>query len=248
MWQPFLDAIDAAPKDLRSTFSPLKIVVDLGAHVLVADPRQAHARLHQAATTAPARPRRNVFWPGDQGQAGQLLHGYDSAWLPASLLGAGRRAALADALFAATGTAASVAPSQQGPGRRAPRRSPRRGTPPPIPAVLDAFALADPGRGRRRRRIPAWPATSPTSTLARQRRPGDRPGAPPSCGRSRPEPAAYVSESNYFEPRLAARVLGRCELARLRRSRRRYDPEGLFFIHHGPGSERWSADGFTRTA
>jgi hypothetical protein len=25
-----------------------------------------------------------------------------------------------------------------------------------------------------------------------------------------------------------------------------YDPGGLFFVHHGVGSEEWSADGFTR--
>jgi len=25
----------------------------------------------------------------------------------------------------------------------------------------------------------------------------------------------------------------------------RYDPEGLFFVHHGVGSERWSEDGFS---
>ncbi|WP_158938671.1 BBE domain-containing protein [Burkholderia sp. S171] len=23
-----------------------------------------------------------------------------------------------------------------------------------------------------------------------------------------------------------------------------YDPDGLFFVHHGVGSERWSADGY----
>jgi hypothetical protein len=28
--------------------------------------------------------------------------------------------------------------------------------------------------------------------------------------------------------------------------KRRYDPAGLFFAHHGAGSEGWSADGFTR--
>jgi hypothetical protein len=28
----------------------------------------------------------------------------------------------------------------------------------------------------------------------------------------------------------------------------RYDPDGLFFVHHGVGSEDWSADGFTRLA
>jgi hypothetical protein len=25
-----------------------------------------------------------------------------------------------------------------------------------------------------------------------------------------------------------------------------YDREGLFVVHHGVGSERWSPDGFTR--
>jgi hypothetical protein len=26
----------------------------------------------------------------------------------------------------------------------------------------------------------------------------------------------------------------------------KYDPEGLFFVHNGVGSEQWSPDGFTR--
>jgi hypothetical protein len=26
----------------------------------------------------------------------------------------------------------------------------------------------------------------------------------------------------------------------------KYDPSGLFFVHHGVGSEAWSADGFTK--
>ena len=30
--------------------------------------------------------------------------------------------------------------------------------------------------------------------------------------------------------------------------KRQYDPSGLFFVHHGVGSEAWSADGFTRLA
>ena len=35
---------------------------------------------------------------------------------------------------------------------------------------------------------------------------------------------------------------------RLRAVKQRYDPDGLFFVHHGVGSEDWSADGFTRRA
>ena len=33
---------------------------------------------------------------------------------------------------------------------------------------------------------------------------------------------------------------------RLRAIKDKYDPAGLFFLHHGVGSEDWSADGFMR--
>ena len=33
---------------------------------------------------------------------------------------------------------------------------------------------------------------------------------------------------------------------RLAAVKRKYDPDGLFFVHHGVGSEEWSDDGFTR--
>jgi hypothetical protein len=34
----------------------------------------------------------------------------------------------------------------------------------------------------------------------------------------------------------------------LKAVKRKYDPEGLFFVHHGVGSDEWSADGFERLA
>jgi hypothetical protein len=33
---------------------------------------------------------------------------------------------------------------------------------------------------------------------------------------------------------------------RLRQIKDKYDPDGLFFVHHGVGSEDWSADGFEK--
>jgi hypothetical protein len=41
---------------------------------------------------------------------------------------------------------------------------------------------------------------------------------------------------------------GHGEYERLLAVKNKYDPEGLFFVHHGVGSEPWSADGFTRVA
>jgi FAD/FMN-containing dehydrogenase len=59
-----------------------------------------------------------------------------------------------------------------------------------------------------------------------------------------PDAGSYVSESDYFEPNWQASFWGR-NYPRLAAAKRTYDPSGLFFVHHGVGSEAWSADGFT---
>jgi FAD/FMN-containing dehydrogenase len=60
-----------------------------------------------------------------------------------------------------------------------------------------------------------------------------------------PDAGSYVSESNFFEPNWQQSFWGR-NYPRLRAVKAKYDPEGLFFVHHGVGSEDWSADGFER--
>jgi FAD/FMN-containing dehydrogenase len=60
-----------------------------------------------------------------------------------------------------------------------------------------------------------------------------------------PNAGSYVSESNYFEHAWQQSYWGK-NYARLRAAKAQYDPEGLFYVHHGVGSEGWSADGFTR--
>ena len=59
------------------------------------------------------------------------------------------------------------------------------------------------------------------------------------------KPAAYVSESNYFERRWQQAYWG-SNYARLADIKSKYDPNGLFVVHNGVGSEQWSADGFTK--
>jgi FAD/FMN-containing dehydrogenase len=60
-----------------------------------------------------------------------------------------------------------------------------------------------------------------------------------------PEPGSYLSESNYFNSHWQQAYFGG-HYGRLRAIKKKYDPDGLFFVHHGVGSEEWSADGFTR--
>ena len=60
-----------------------------------------------------------------------------------------------------------------------------------------------------------------------------------------PEPAAYVSESNFFEKDWQRSYWG-ANYQRLKTVKATYDHDGLFFVHHGVGSEEWSDDGFER--
>jgi hypothetical protein len=54
-----------------------------------------------------------------------------------------------------------------------------------------------------------------------------------------------VSESDYFQANWQMAFWGP-NYTRLAQLKKKYDPDGLFFVHHGVGSEQWSDDGFTR--
>jgi FAD/FMN-containing dehydrogenase len=60
-----------------------------------------------------------------------------------------------------------------------------------------------------------------------------------------PETGAYLNECDYFQENWQQAFWG-SNYPRLAEIKKRYDPDGLFTVHHGVGSESWSADGFTR--
>jgi FAD/FMN-containing dehydrogenase len=62
-----------------------------------------------------------------------------------------------------------------------------------------------------------------------------------------PNVGSYLAESDFFEEGWRQSFWG-SNYARLLAVKEKYDPDGLFFVHHGVGSERWSADGFTKLA
>ena len=60
-----------------------------------------------------------------------------------------------------------------------------------------------------------------------------------------PAVGSYVSEGDFFDEAWRESFWG-ASYARLLSVKDVYDPGGLFIVHHGVGSERWSADGFTK--
>jgi FAD/FMN-containing dehydrogenase len=59
------------------------------------------------------------------------------------------------------------------------------------------------------------------------------------------EPGSYFNETSYFEENWQRSFWG-SNYERLAAIKQSYDPDGLFYVHHGVGSEKWSADGFAR--
>jgi FAD/FMN-containing dehydrogenase len=243
-WQPFFDALDRAPQDYEVEFAPLKIV-STSARTFWSPTLFKRWLGFMRRDDRPGAPPGNVFWPGDEGQAGQVLHGYGSTWLPSSLLAREQRTALVDALYAASRHWSVSLHVNKG----------LAGAPPDViaaardtamnPAVLDAFALAISGAQEQ----PAYPGVAghePDVALARQRRQAIA-QATAALRRLVPNAGSYVGESDYFERDWQQAFWG-ANHARLAAVKATVDPDGLFVVHHGVGSEGWRDDGFTRVA
>jgi FAD/FMN-containing dehydrogenase len=189
-----------------------------------------------------ARPG-DFWWSGDGDQVGAYWHAYQSVWLPDTLLQPANQPKLADAWFAASrhhGVSFHFNKGLSGAPAEALDRSRATAT---NPQVLGAFALAIIAAAG----PPAWPgqpAPTPNPLVARIGR--DRVGKAMAALRvAAPGAGAYVNECDYFEPDWQQAFWGPHH-ARLAAVKRRYDPDGLFTVHHGVGSEAWSEDGFRR--
>jgi FAD/FMN-containing dehydrogenase len=237
-WQPFFDWVRASPHDFD--------LVSPGAWAWDArtwwdlDKRASQF----SRDTRTGAPKHHGWGKGDQGEVGIFLHGYDSLWLPASLLQQDRQQSLADALFAASRHQMVRLHIGKGLAGAAPgvREAARQTA--TNPAVVDAFTLVIIAEGER---PPAYPGFSrPEVDLVAARKNAQDIGmAAAELRKIAPNSGSYVSESNYFNRRWQQEYWGE-NYAKLQSVKSKYDAEGLFFVHHGVGSEEWSADGFTR--
>jgi FAD/FMN-containing dehydrogenase len=185
----------------------------------------------------------NAWWKGDGGQVGWFIWGFESLWLPASLLENNAQEHLADALFASSRHTGVELHLNKGLAGAPPEAIARASDTATNPAVLTAFALAIAGDAQGSA-YPGIPGHEPS--VLEGRKAAERVDLGMRQLRALvPDPGAYVSESNYFEKGWQQAYWG-SNHARLAKIKRKYDPDGLFFVHNGVGSEQWSADGFTK--
>jgi len=185
----------------------------------------------------------DVWWPGNTGETGWFIWGYESLWLPASLLEGAAQQRLADALFASSrSTGFELFFNKALAGAPAEAIAAAKDTA-MNPAVLSAFALviASSAQGPA---YPGIPEHEPSVTAGRDaaRRIGQ---CMTQLRALVPDPGSYVSQSNYFEKGWQHAYWG-SNYPRLMEIKRKYDPDGLFIVHNGVGSEQWSPDGFTK--
>jgi FAD/FMN-containing dehydrogenase len=188
-------------------------------------------------------PAHHAVWTGDREQAGWYIHGYESTWLPAGLLEEGAQARLVDSLCATADQWDVGLHFNKGLAGAPPQAIAAARDTATHPGVVDAFALAIIAGGGAAA-FPDMPGAKPDQQEAR-RRAGKIRGAMDLLRKAAPGAGAYVSESDYFQERWQDAYFG-ANYPRLLKVKQRYDPDGLFTVRHGVGSEQWSADGFTR--
>jgi hypothetical protein len=241
VWQPFLDWIGRSPG--LYTIEPGMILGSMPArHWWDAEWRtQQHQDVFVSDPRAGASPN-NVWWTGDAGQVAWTIYGFESLWLPASLLHDNSGERLANALFAGSRYQMIELHFNKGLGGAPPEAIESTRDTATNPAVLDAFALAIVADGEGG--YPGVRGHEPEVAAARK----SRDQIHRSMSELRvlaPNGGSYVSESNFFEDDWQRSYWG-SNYSRLALVKKKYDPSGLFFVHNGVGSEQWSTDGFTR--
>lgn len=241
VWQPFLDWLARSPAAYTIQGEPMIGSIPAPRWWDV-EWRKDHTEKVFESDARPGASPNNVWWTGDAGQVAWTIYGYESLWLPASLLKDDSQERLANALFAGSRYQGIELHFNKGLAGAPPEALEATRDTATNPAVLNAFALAIVAHGKGG--YPGVPGHEPDVAAARQSREQIR-RCMDELRAIAPHGGAYVSESNFFEKDWQHSYWG-SNYARLASVKRQYDPTGLFFVHNGVGSEGWSTDGFTK--
>ena len=242
VWKPFIDWVAASPNDYAWT-TPLMVVAAPAHFFWDAAFLKQNIPFAIRSDDRPGAPADAIYWAGNVGEAGWYLHNYESAWLPQALIDPANQATLVDALFAASRKWSLQLHFNKGLAGAPPEAIAAARDTAMNPAVLDAFALVIVSASG----APAFTGfAGHEPDLAKAKREAVAVSASlAEVTKLAPDNGAYISESSYFQKGWQSAYWGG-NYGRLRIVKQKYDPDGLFFVHNGVGSDDWSRDGFTR--
>ncbi|HVN01527.1 MAG TPA: FAD-binding protein [Caulobacteraceae bacterium] len=229
-WKPLIDFANASPADYEGQNAMLALAAPARSF-WDADFLEKNLPPAIVLDRQPGASPTDYWWRGDGDQVGVFWLAYQSAWLPDSLLQGAGQARLADAWFQASRHWPVSFHFNKGLAGAPPEAIEAARDTATNPQMLSAFALAiiadaDP---------PAFDALTPLAPDARAR--ADRVAAAMKALRAcAPDAGAYVNECDYFQADWRSAFWG-LNYERLARIKRRYDPGGLFTVHHGVGAE-----------
>ncbi|SEO33785.1 FAD/FMN-containing dehydrogenase [Luteibacter sp. UNC138MFCol5.1] len=231
-WAPFVAWVNARPA--YAVRRPLRALDVEARHFWDAAFFREHAPQLIVPDGRPGAPSSHFVWKGDQDQIGWYIHGYASAWLPSALLRDDALRSLATAITEAAGHSSVELHVNKGLYGAPPDAIAASRDTATNPAVLDAFALAIVGHSGAPN-YEGLPAAHVDAAVAR-RGADDVNAAYRRLRRAAPRAGSYVSESDYFQPDWQDAFWG-TNYARLLAIKRKHDPERVFVVHHGVGSE-----------
>jgi FAD/FMN-containing dehydrogenase len=236
IWTPFFDWVRASPQDFSFTGQPY---IGVGAARDWWDVTNNPAMIKD---DRPGGSAAHAFWRGDQDQVSMFIHGYESQWMPATLLEKDQRGRLAEALIAASQSMTVRLHFNKGLAGAPPEVNAEARRCATNPGVADAFCLMIVATGG----VPPFaglPMKADPAEARRNKQNVDKAAA--ALKRIAPSGGSYISETDFFRTDWREAFWGP-NYPRLKAIKRRYDPDGFFIVHHGVGSEDWSPDGFTR--
>ena len=242
-WAPFFDWVTARPADYTLTGAeagsqPGFLAVPGQDFWSVAWYEQFFPELIRALVVPdplPGAPEDYYHWSVNTPEVGWFLNTFQSTWLSQQLLEPENQPALVDALVRASQVWQVQLHCNKGLAGGAADAMRRTADTSMNPAVLDSFALALATSQQQQSPVyPGIPGHEPDVTQGRQQaKLVTAAMAPLRAFRERP--ASYFNETDYFEADWQTAFWGD-HYARLLRVKERYDPGGLFFVHHGVGT------------
>ncbi len=231
-WAPMFDWVTARPGDYTLTTPSVGALP--GQSYWDAAVYERYAPGEIVPDHLPGAPAGYFCWPGDAVDAGQWLHAFESTWLSQQLLTAQRQPALVDALVSASQLWQVRLHCNKGLAGAPANALAWTADTPMNPTVLDAFALAIAAANEQ----PAYPGIAghePDFAQGWQQAETVADAMAPLRA-LRERPASYVGETDYFQEDWQTAFWGD-NYSRLLQVKERYDPDGLFVVHHGVGTE-----------